>query len=71
MPFKTGIQVVQEVRQYYAELAAIYPDVKIVEPRFVINSAFYSEVLKNYIKHNKIDDHYEKPIPFEKLRELV
>ena len=47
MPFKTGIQVIREVRQYYSDVQAEYPLVVITEPRFVISTGYKSLELQN------------------------
>lgn len=40
MPYKNGIQVIQEVRAHYDLMQTRCPTLKLVQPKFVINSAF-------------------------------
>ena len=54
MPFKNGIQVVNELRDFYTETQMKNPLIKLVNPRFVINTAFKSGMLAKYLNDNNI-----------------
>jgi DNA-binding response OmpR family regulator len=71
MPYKNGIQVIQEVRAHYDQVQTRCPTLKLVQPKFVINSAFKTKGLTLYLRSNDIDDCLEKPIPLDRLREMV
>jgi hypothetical protein len=48
-----------------------HPGLQLVEPRFVINSAFKTKALAKTFEDNLIGDCFEKPIPYDKLREML
>jgi hypothetical protein len=43
----------------------------LVEPRFVINSAYITPNLTSYLHSNNISDCLEKPIPLDQLRQML
>jgi hypothetical protein len=59
------------VKRHYASLASQSPALKLILPRFVIHTAFKTEMMKNYLNINDIEDCIEKPIPFNQLREMI
>jgi hypothetical protein len=69
MPFFNAIQVIQIVRE---TIDALNQDsdrekVIIIEPRFVIVSAFVTPPLKKYFEDIKVDKILEKPLALEHL----
>ena len=50
MPQKNGIQVVQEVKDFYKQLQEEFTLLRIVEPEFVFLTAFSSMTLRKHLK---------------------
>jgi len=75
MPFKNGIQVVQELRQFFKntidELELTIPGIKLKEPLFVFLTAHASPLFKTHLKAIGVDHCYEKPIQLYRLEEIL
>lgn len=52
-------------------MSQVFPQLTLVEPRFIINTAFKSGNLAKYLSDNNIQDCYEKPMPKSVLYDLL
>lgn len=50
MPKKTGLEVFSEVKAYYANQRKIFENIDIVEPKFVIATAFMNKAFKTHLE---------------------
>jgi len=66
MPFKTGLQVIEEVRKFYK----VYKD-RLIEPQFAIVTAFATPVFRNYLSKMSIFCCLDKPISMADLEDLL
>jgi len=71
MPKKNGIQVVQEVREIYKNMAHSYPLTKLELPVFVFLTAFSTVHFKKHMASLGILNIFEKPIQLEQLKMLI
>ena len=66
MPFKNGIQVVQELREFYKntidEIELTIPGIILLQPEFVFLTGHASPLFKSHLKDLGINHCYEKPI---------
>ena len=68
MPQKNGMQVVDEVREYY-QLQCLRRELK--EPEFVFVTAFKSQHFASYLEKLNITQFYEKPMMQEQLKSII
>ena len=68
MPKKNGIQVVQEVREFYNTQAQLYPDLKFEEPVYVFLTAFNTMMFRKHLASLGVKNIFEKPIQLEQLK---
>jgi len=66
MPMKTGLQVIEHLRKFCEKNTS-----KIIEPKFVIVTAFVTPVFKQHLASKNIDCCLEKPIKPADLRKLL
>ena len=59
------------MRAHFTLLRRLYPLLTLVEPRFVMNSAYKNANLTSYLRTNDISDCLEKPIPLDQLRQML
>ena len=71
MPKKNGIQVVQEVRMIYQNMAQLYPAIKFELPVFVFLTAFSTVHFKKHMASLGIRNIFEKPLQLEQLKMLI
>ena len=62
MPKKTGLEVLNEVRAYYAAQSELHKDIEIVEPVCVFLTAFMTPAFRTQLTNLGINYIYEKPI---------
>jgi len=62
MPNKNGLEVVKEVKEFYAQKAAELSELKIEKPRFIILTAFKTLQLTKQAAKEGITEIFEKPI---------
>lgn len=62
MPNKNGLEVVQEVKQFYLEKASDLGDILIEVPKFAILTAYKTRMLEQEVAAQGIVHLYEKPI---------
>ena len=69
MPRKNGIQVVHEIKEYYAlkqaELDRLPGKVQLKEPKIAFLTAFATTVFRNHVQSLGVTQVYEKPIQLE------
>lgn len=68
MPFKTGFQVIEEIKQYYKTQSQGY---SVEEPIFVLMSAYATPAFRKHALANGVTHVYEKPLDIEQLKALV
>ena len=68
MPQKDGMQVVEEVRNYY-QLQSLKRELK--EPEFVFVTAFKSQHFASYLEKLNISQCFEKPMMKEQLKSII
>jgi len=68
MPQKNGMQVVEEVREYY-QLQSLRRELKV--PEFVFVTAFKSQHFASYLEKLNITQFYEKPMLQEQLKSII
>ena len=71
MPYKTGIEVIQAVRTMITEKNDKTKTVRILEPKYIILTAFTTPVFNSHLKSLKIDYLFEKPMQIEILRNIL
>ena len=71
MPGLTGLQVIERVRNYCIQLNKKKNGVSVIEPEFVIITAYVTPVFKTYMKNLDVTNIYEKPLQIEELKMLV
>ena len=62
MPIKNAIEAIQELRKFFRFTIENEEDFEILEPTYVILTAFATPQFKNYLKKVQIDICYEKPM---------
>ena len=68
MPFKTGLQVIEEIKQYYKTQSLGY---EVEEPIFVLMSAYATPAFRKHALGNGVTHVYEKPLEIDQLKALV
>jgi CheY-like chemotaxis protein len=68
MPKKNGIQVLQEVRDFYASQSQINPKLKLEEPVYVFLTAFSTVHFRKHLASLGVKNIFEKPIQLEQLK---
>jgi len=73
MPKLNGIQVVEQIKKAIADLNAYYEegDCLILEPLFVLQTAYFSQAFRKYIANIKVQGVYEKPMKKESILEIM
>lgn len=71
MPIKNGIQVIQEVKQFYADVSIRLPQVTLKEPLYVFLTAFSTLGFKNHVLSTGADHVLEKPLSKSQLQALL
>ena len=67
MPIKNGIQVVEEVKNYYKLMQKEIGAINLREPLFVMLTAYKTLHFEKHVKQLGIGECYEKPIDPEQL----
>lgn len=70
MPRKTGSQVVAELKAYIKSVNETR-EIKLVEPKFAIVSAFMNRNYSEYLMKHGVDFTFEKPLQKEELKEVL
>ncbi len=67
MPQKNGVQVLQEIRDFYKQQQDNDNDIIIEEPVFVFLTAFMTAAFKKHLATLGVQHIYEKPIQKDQL----
>lgn len=70
MPGYNGFQVIEKIKRF-VEHTNRDKSVKVLEPIFILHTAFASDNLRRQVEHLKIAGVYEKPLRVESLQKLV
>jgi len=62
MPFKNGLQVVKEVKEFYNKLRSKNNKLILIDPHFVFLTAFSTNSLRKHLESMNVKSCYEKPI---------
>ena len=66
MPIKTGVQAVQEIRAFFANLRDNNQNaVDLKDPEYIVLTAFKTPHFDAYLKSQGISQCYDKPIEIE------
>ena len=68
MPKKNGIQVVQEVREFYTTQSQLHPNLKFEEPVYVFLTAYSTLMFRKHLASLGVNNIFEKPIQLEQLK---
>jgi CheY-like chemotaxis protein len=70
MPRMSGLDVVKKIRSFLVQINK-NSDSKILEPDFVIVSAFMMPTFKKFLAANDIHSIYEKPLQHTDLKKIL
>lgn len=71
MPKKNGLEVVQELKNYFKETKKQNTGLEIIEPEYVFLTAFSTNSFRNYLKTMNIEHCYEKPVSAAMMDDLM
>jgi YesN/AraC family two-component response regulator len=71
MPIKNGIQVVQELKEFYQKVQKETSMVNLQEPLFVMLTAYKTLSFEKHVKQLGVDECYEKPIDRDQLVHIL
>jgi len=70
MPRKSGVEVVEELKKFIADLNSRSQQVQVLEPKYVILTAYVSQDFRISLSTLGVTC-FEKPLRFDQLSEII
>lgn len=71
MPKLSGLDAVRKIKNFIENLNKQSSKLQVLEPMFVIQTAYFSNQFKKYSDELKIQSVYEKPLSLARIAEIM